>query len=179
MCGICGKILFDRDNSIQPSLIKNMMDTMRHRGPDDEGIYISNHVGLGHRRLSIIDLNTGKQPIANEDSTVWVVFNGEIYNYKELRQLLLRRGHVFKTETDTEVIIHSYEEYGEDCVSHLRGMFSFAIWDEREEVLFLARDRVGIKPFYYSLLGNSLIFASEIKAILAEPSLKERSTMRV
>ena len=133
-----------------------MMATMHHRGPDDEGMYLSGNVGLGHRRLSIIDLNTGKQPIANEDDTVWIVFNGEIYNYQELRKELLGKGHRFKTETDTEVIIHAYEEYGEDFLSRLRGMFAFAIWDEKKQQLLLARDRVGIKPLYYYLTAIAL-----------------------
>lgn len=172
MCGICGKINFDSSQRVDEESLKMMTNTMLHRGPDDDGFFISGQVGLGHRRLSIIDLNTGKQPIANEDNSIWIVFNGEIYNYQEIKKLLVARNHFFKTETDTEVIIHAYEEYGKDVVSHLRGMFAFAIWDERERVLLLARDRVGIKPLYYSLLGNSLIFASEIKAILAEPSSK-------
>jgi asparagine synthase (glutamine-hydrolysing) len=133
---------------------------------------MSGPVGLGFRRLSIIDLATGHQPLSNEDGTVWIVFNGEIYNYKELRSSLQGKGHVFKTLTDTEVIVHLYEEFGEDCVKKLRGMFAFAIWDERHESLFLARDRVGIKPLYYWLSNNCLIFASEIKAILADPEVE-------
>jgi asparagine synthase (glutamine-hydrolysing) len=149
-----------------------MADTIAHRGPDDEGYYISGPVGLGFRRLSIIDLATGHQPLSNEDGTVWIVFNGEIYNYRELRTSLQGKGHVFKTQTDTEVIVHLYEEYGEDCVKKLRGMFAFAIWDERQESLFLARDRVGIKPLYYWLSDKCLIFASEIKAILADPQVQ-------
>jgi len=172
MCGICGKVFIDKDHPVDPVLIKSMMDVIRHRGPDDEGMHIARQVGLGHRRLSIIDLNTGKQPIYNEDGTVCIVFNGEIYNYQEIRNQLLAKGHFFKTKTDTEVIIHAYEEYGEECVSKLRGMFAFAIWDERERSLLLARDRVGIKPLYYCLLNNSLIFASEMKAILQDPEFK-------
>jgi asparagine synthase (glutamine-hydrolysing) len=148
-----------------------MMQAMRHRGPDDDGLYISGPVGLGHRRLSIIDLSTGKQPIGNEDGTVWIVFNGEIYNYKELRASLLQRGHQFHTASDTEVIVHLYEEYGAECASRLRGMFAFAIWDERTKTLLLARDRVGIKPLYYHLSNEALIFASEVKALLEDPSV--------
>lgn len=148
-----------------------MADTISHRGPDDEGYYVSGPVGFGFRRLSIIDLNTGHQPISNEDGSAWIVFNGEIYNYQELRQQLQSKGHVFKTRTDTEVIIHLYEEFGEDCVKRLRGMFAFAIWDERHRLLLLARDRVGIKPLYYWLDTKSLIFGSEIKAILADPGV--------
>jgi len=149
-----------------------MADTIAHRGPDDEGYYVSGPVGLGFRRLSIIDLATGHQPISNEDGTIWIVFNGEIYNYQDLRTFLQGKGHIFKTQTDTEVIVHLYEEFGEDCVEKLRGMFAFAIWDEREKSLFLARDRVGIKPLYYWLSDKSLIFASEIKAILADPEVQ-------
>ena len=168
MCGICGKLNFDREANVLPGLVKTMADTIQHRGPDDEGYYVSGPVGLGFRRLSIIDLATGHQPLSNEGGTVWIVFNGEIYNYQELRRFLQSKGHVFKTQTDTEVIVHLYEEFGESCVEKLRGMFAFAIWDERREMLFLARDRVGIKPLYYWLSDKSLIFASEIKAILAD-----------
>lgn len=149
-----------------------MADTIAHRGPDDEGFYNSGPVGLGFRRLSIIDLATGHQPLSNEDGTVWIVFNGEIYNYQELRTFLQGKGHMFKTQTDTEVIVHLYEEFGEACVEKLRGMFAFAIWDENKKSLFLARDRVGIKPLYYFLSDKCLIFASEIKAILADPEVK-------
>jgi len=148
-----------------------MLDTIKHRGPDDEGIYTARQVGLGHRRLSIIDLNSGHQPLSNENGTIWIVFNGEIYNYRELRTLLLSKGHVFRTETDTEVIVHLYEEIGPACLEQLRGMFAFAIWDDNSKTLFLARDRVGIKPLYYCLTRESLLFASEMKAILADSSV--------
>ena len=171
MCGICGKLNFDRLNPVSPNLLKAMADTIQHRGPDDEGYYTSGPVGLGFRRLSIIDLNTGHQPISNEDGTVWIVFNGEIYNYKELRQQLHAQGHIFRTQADTEVIVHLYEQFGEECVKKLRGMFAFAIWDERRRTLFLARDRVGIKPLYYRLTTDSIVFGSEIKAILADPEV--------
>jgi asparagine synthase (glutamine-hydrolysing) len=171
MCGICGKLFFDRNHPVSTATIKLMMDSMHHRGPDDEGAFISGNVGLGHRRLSIIDLNTGKQPISNEDDTVWIVFNGEIYNYQEIHKHLLSKGHIFRTETDTEVIIHAYEEYGRDCISRLRGMFAFAIWDARKQVLLLARDRVGIKPLYYYLNDDFIIFGSEIKTLLQDPSV--------
>src|ERR1700729_2898380 len=156
MCGICGKLKFDRDARVSDPLVRIMLDTIRHRGPDDQGVYISRQVGLGHARLSIIDLNGGHQPLSNEDGTIWIVFNGEIYNFHELRTFLSGKGHVFKTQSDTEVIVHVYEEFGEDCVEKLRGMFAFAIWDERAESLFLARDRVGIKPLYYWLSDKSL-----------------------
>jgi asparagine synthase (glutamine-hydrolysing) len=172
MCGICGKLFFEKDRSVDEGILREMMDVMRHRGPDDEGVYISGPIGLGHKRLSIIDLNTGKQPICNENGTIWIIFNGEIYNYRELRKQLAQKGHVFRTQTDTEVIIHSYEEYGENCVSKLRGMFAFAIWDGRSKTLLLARDRLGIKPLYYFLDDRQIIFASEIKAILQDPNVK-------
>ncbi len=172
MCGICGKVMFDQSAKVSPALVKAMADTIAHRGPDDEGYYISGPVGLGFRRLSIIDLKTGHQPLSNEDGTIWIVFNGEIYNYQELRKFLLTKGHVFKTDTDTEVIVHLYEELGEGCVEKLRGMFGFAIWDETKKTLFIARDRVGIKPLYYYLSQKELLFASEIKAILADPAVK-------
>jgi asparagine synthase (glutamine-hydrolysing) len=172
MCGICGKLMLDAEAAVSPALVKAMADTIAHRGPDDEGYYVSGPVGLGFRRLSIIDLQTGHQPLSNEDDTVWIVFNGEIYNYQELRDLLLSKGHVFKTRTDTEVIVHLYEEFGPKCLEKLQGMYGLAIWDTKARSLFLARDRVGIKPLYYCLTGKSLVFGSEIKAILADPSVK-------
>ncbi len=151
-----------------------MTDVIFHRGPDDEGFFFADGVGLGMRRLSIIDLAGGKQPISNEDGSATVVFNGEIYNYRELRRQLQRDGHFFKTESDTEVIVHLYEELGAECVSKLRGMFGFALWDARNNSLLLARDRLGIKPLYYTQVGDSLIFASEIKAILQHPDVDAR-----
>jgi asparagine synthase (glutamine-hydrolysing) len=172
MCGICGKLVLDgRSNLISRDVLRRMMDAMRHRGPDDSGMYACGQVGLGHRRLSVIDLNTGTQPITNEDGTIWIVFNGEIYNFKELKAFLIGRGHRFRTSTDTEVIVHLYEELGEDFISKLSGMFAFAIWNEREKTLILARDRVGIKPLYYHLDHTALIFASEVKAIQQDPSV--------
>jgi asparagine synthase (glutamine-hydrolysing) len=172
MCGICGKLTFDQHGTINPALVRAMLSTITHRGPDGEGIHISPQVGLGHRRLAIIDLNGGAQPLSNEDGTVWISFNGEIYNYLELREDLLRRGHQFRTKSDTEVIVHLYEELGENCVEKLRGMFAFAIWDERKRTLLLARDRVGVKPLYYHISDHSLVFGSEVKAILADPEVK-------
>ena len=171
MCGICGKLILNSDEAVDSALIQRMNGAMRHRGPDDEGIYLGRGIGLGHRRLSIIDLNTGKQPISNEDGSIWVVFNGEIYNYRELREELTGKGHVFKTQTDTEVIVHLYEEYGEGLVRKLRGMFGIALWDNKERVLILARDRVGIKPLYYYLTNKELVFGSEIKAILEDAAV--------
>jgi len=173
MCGICGKLaLADPDRPIERETISKMTQTLQHRGPDDQGLFLSRGVGLGHRRLKIIDLSSGKQPIANEDETVWVVYNGEIYNYQELRSFLVARGHRFRTRTDTEVIVHLYEECGEGVVAKLQGMFSLALWDEKQRRLLLARDRVGIKPLYYYLSSDFLIFASELKAILADASVR-------
>ena len=172
MCGICGKLNFDRTEIVSYDLLKTMADSICHRGPDDEGYYISGHVGFGFRRLSIIDLKTGHQPICNEDGTIWIVFNGEIYNYRELREILLSKGHVFRSQTDTEVIVHLYEEYGDSSVNKLRGMFAFAIWDGPKQILILARDRVGIKPLYYRLTDSGITFGSEIKAILADSEAK-------
>ena len=172
MCGICGKLEFDPLAKVPPRLIKAMADAMVHRGPDDDGYYVKDQIGLGFRRLSIIDLSGGHQPLSNEDESVWIVFNGEIYNYLELRAFLLAKGHIFKTKSDTEVIVHLYEECGRDCVEKLRGMFGFAIWDSKRRTLFLARDRVGIKPLYYYLGGNFLSFGSEMKAILVDPAVR-------
>jgi asparagine synthase (glutamine-hydrolysing) len=171
MCGICGKVAIE---PVGREEIVSMMRRLAHRGPDDEGVYVRGNVGLGHRRLSIIDLSSGHQPMSNEDETVWIVFNGEIYNFKQLRPELIRQGHRFKTDSDTETILHLYEEHGVDCVKHLRGMFAFAIWDERRRRLFAARDRLGQKPLYYVQRNDELLFASEIKALLAvDPELRQ------
>ena len=144
MCGIAGVLEFDRSKHIDPDLLRRMCAVMVHRGPDDEGVYVEGNLGLGMRRLSIIDLATGHQPLSNEDGTVWIVFNGEIYNQSVLRQQLKGRGHNFRSQSDTEVIVHLYEEYGHDCLHHLRGMFAFAIWDANRRRLFIGRDRLGI-----------------------------------
>lgn len=178
MCGIVGKINFDRAEPVSSVLLRQMMDRMKHRGPDGSGTFVAGFIGLGHRRLSIIDLDTGGQPLANEDETVWVVYNGEIYNFVELRTELQARGHIFRTTTDTEVIVHLYEELGEQCVTRLRGMFAFALWDERTQLLLLARDRVGIKPLYYATSSKSLIFASEIKSLLVDPCVSREVNLR-
>jgi asparagine synthase (glutamine-hydrolysing) len=171
MCGISGKISL---TGVQRVELEAMTDVLGHRGPDGEGFYLNAIVGLGHRRLSIIDLHTGGQPISNEDRTVWIVFNGEIYNYKSLREKLLGLGHRFRTQTDSEVIVHLYEEYQENCVKQLRGMFAFAIWDDKKKRLFAARDHLGQKPFFFVERGRELLFASEIKSLLAvDPSLAE------
>jgi asparagine synthase (glutamine-hydrolysing) len=167
MCGIAGKLSFDHK---LPSkhLIRTMCEAITHRGPDDSGVYIAGSVGLGNRRLSIIDLSGGHQPICNEDETIWIVFNGEIYNFPELRRSLLKKNHIFKTRSDTEVIVHLYEEHGVNCLQHLNGMFAFAIWDEPRQRLFLARDRLGEKPLIYALTDKGLTFASEIQAVLQD-----------
>jgi len=173
MCGICGKIAFRADERLDLNSLLGMMSSMSHRGPDDNGKLSLGPVSLGHVRLSIIDLNTGKQPLSNENGTIWIVFNGEIYNYLDLRHELLGRGHIFSTNTDTEVIVHAYEEYGIHFLERLRGMFAFAIWDSNKRILLLARDRVGIKPLYYLQNSGGLSFASEIKAILQEPGIRK------
>ncbi|MFQ5850251.1 MAG: asparagine synthase (glutamine-hydrolyzing) [Candidatus Binatia bacterium] len=168
MCGICGKFSFHGDARVSSHLLEQMCEQIRHRGPDDQGMYITNQIGLGMRRLSIIDLQGGHQPIYNEDKSIWVVFNGEIYNFMELRDELERNGHCFLTNSDTEVIVHAYETYGLDCLGKFRGMFAFALWDENRQRLILARDRLGKKPLYYSLADGALLFGSEIKSILQE-----------
>jgi asparagine synthase (glutamine-hydrolysing) len=167
MCGICGTFSIGDLRPVSMGLLKDMNRTMVNRGPDDEGYYIDGPVGLAMRRLSIIDLEGGRQPLSNEDSSIWIVFNGEIYNYQELRTDLVKRGHTFLTCSDTEAIVHLYEEYGHDCVTRLNGMFAFAIWDSRARQILVARDRMGIKPLFYCFdpKGN-FCFASEIKALL-------------
>ena len=172
MCGICGIVSFAAVNAVRSEDLLAMRDCMVHRGPDAAGGFVNGTVGLGHRRLSIIDISTGHQPMTNEDGTVVIVYNGEIYNYQDIRNDLLAKGHVFATRSDTEVIVHAYEEFGERCVDHFRGMFAFALWDSRRRCLFAARDRLGKKPFYYAQWGNTFLFASEIKAILAHPAAR-------
>jgi asparagine synthase (glutamine-hydrolysing) len=170
VCGIAG-IMGRVGQPADAEILADMASAMIHRGPDDDGYVLEGNIGLAFRRLSIIDVQGGHQPLCNEDQTVWIVFNGEIYNYVELRARLVQRGHVFATETDTEVIVHLYEEYGYDCVHHLRGMFAFAIWDARRDQLFLARDPFGIKPLYYALTSDWFAFASELKSIVRVPGL--------
>ena len=172
MCGICGIFHSEPDQLVDRDLLVAMNQQIVHRGPDDDGFLVEKNVGLAMRRLSIIDIQTGHQPISNEDESVWIVFNGEIYNHQDLRKDLQARGHRYRTKSDTETIVHLYEEYGRDCVHHLRGMFAFAIWDRSEKRLFLARDRLGIKPLYYRYDGHTLLFGSEIKTILAYPGVK-------
>jgi asparagine synthase (glutamine-hydrolysing) len=171
MCAICGIVNFNAADLVDAAVIGRMTQALAHRGPDDDGYFVEGRVGLGHRRLSIIDLSGGKQPIFNEDESAAIIFNGEIYNYRDLAAQLAAAGHTFKTRSDTETILHAYEEFGEDCVQHLRGMFAFAIWDRRARRLLLARDRLGVKPLYYYRDGRFLAFASEIKALLEIPSI--------
>jgi asparagine synthase (glutamine-hydrolysing) len=173
MCGICGKLYHSRDRTVDGELLRSMASVINHRGPDDEGIYVKNNVGLAHKRLSILDLSpAGHQPMNNEDGSIWIVFNGEIYNFLDLREELQKKGHTFRSRTDTETIIHLYEEKGVECVHDLRGMFAFAIWDENKKRLFCARDRAGKKPFVYAHTEDGLVFASEIKSLLRDPALK-------
>ena len=170
MCGIAGIIRWNNQPVFEHE-IRSMCRMMVHRGPDEEGIYVNDGVALGMRRLSIIDLEGGQQPVFNEDRSICVVFNGEIYNYQELHEQLVRAGHTFRTDSDTETIVHLYEDYGARCVDHLRGMFAFAIWDMRHKRLLLARDRLGIKPLYYAETDGGIAFASELKPILALPEV--------
>ena len=175
MCGIVGLLTSNGANVPEYDVLKQMRDVLIHRGPDDEGEYIrplddkGPFIFLGHRRLSIIDLTGGHQPLSNEDGTVWVIFNGEIYNFRELVDELKGRGHQFRTHSDTEVIAHAYEEYKEDCFRYLNGMFAIAIWDEKGNRLVLARDRLGKKPLYYSVINGTFLFGSELKAIMLYP----------
>jgi asparagine synthase (glutamine-hydrolysing) len=172
MCGIVGILNSDPRELVDPTRLKRMRDVLYHRGPDEEGLWVEGPVGLGFRRLAIVDVKAGHQPMANEDGSAWVVFNGEIYNHAALRPGLEARGHRYQTRSDTETILHLYEEEGERCVERLQGMFAFAIWDRAKARLFLARDRLGIKPLYYARQEHELLFASEIKAILAAGSIR-------
>src|SRR5207249_338719 len=177
VCAIVGIVQLDPRERVEEVRLRRMRDILRHRGPDGAGLWVEGPVGLGQRRLAIVDVAGGRQPMANEDQTVWIVFNGEIYNHAELRPELEARGHRYRTRSDTETILHLYEEEGERCVERLRGMFAFAIWDRSRQRLFLARDRLGIKPLYYAVTDRELLFASEIKGILAagvvRPALNE------
>ena len=170
MCGIAGIVRND-GKPVDEQLLARMNDAIRHRGPDEDGFYVNGSVGLAMRRLAIIDLKSGQQPIHNKDRSSWIVFNGEIYNYLELREKLEKLGHTFYTNSDTEAIVHAYDEFGTDCPKHLRGMFAFAIWNERSQELFLARDRVGKKPLLYAEVNGQLVFASEFSALLLHPDV--------
>jgi asparagine synthase (glutamine-hydrolysing) len=169
MCGICGIYHYDHEEPVSESILRRMTDVIAHRGPDDDGFHLDLRAGLGHRRLSIIDVSGGHQPIYNEDGTVGIVFNGEIYNYRELAALVEARGHTLKTRSDTETIVHLYEEFGADCVAMLHGMFAFAIWDTGKQRMLIARDRLGKKPLYYSAHGGKFVFGSELKSVIANP----------
>ena len=173
MCGICG--IFNLDGEPIPHrYIKSMTDAMAHRGPDDEGHYIDGDMALGHRRLAILDLTSeGHQPMLTQDRQYVLSYNGEVYNFKELRAELESLGHQFRSRSDSEVVLHAYAQWGSDCVERFNGMFAFAIWDRNKQELFLARDRYGIKPLYYTFTDNGFIFASEQKAILTNPSVKK------
>ena len=171
MCGIAGKFNFDPSRAIDHDRLQTMTSVVAHRGPDAAGYFVGPGIGLGHRRLSIIDLSTGDQPLANEDRTVWVVFNGEIYNFAEIRTELESFGHQFRTHTDTEVIVHAYEQWGDSAVDRFRGMFAYALWDERKRRLLLVRDRLGVKPLYYCATDSGVTFGSEIKSLLADPDV--------
>ena len=172
MCGICGKIYFDSQAQVSQQRIHEMCEVIAHRGPDESGVYVNRQVGLGHRRLSIIDLSSGQQPMCNARRDLWIVYNGELYNFPELRKNLESLGYTFQTQSDTEVILHLYDEYGTACVKVMRGMFAFALWDERRQRLFLARDRTGQKPLFYIVTDDAILFASEIKSILQDPVVK-------
>src|SRR4051812_312750 len=172
MCGIAGIVSFDGLSDQAPATAVAMRDVLTHRGPDEAGLHCDEFAALGHRRLSIVDLGNGQQPMCNEDGTIWIVFNGEIYNHAELRVRLESAGHQYRTHSDTETIIHAYEEWGDDCVRDMRGMFAFAIWDSRRQRLLLVRDRLGVKPLYYHVDGNTITFGSEIKALLQHPDVR-------
>src|SRR5258708_35430538 len=172
MCGIAGILEFARDQRAEPAALRAMCQIMAHRGPDDDGFYTDGPVAIGMRRLSIVDVAGGHQPISNEDGLITIVFNGEIYNHLSLREQLIAGGHSYRTHSDTETVVHLYEEYGRDCVQYLRGMFAFAIWDRNKKTLFIARDRLGIKPLYYLLTSERLLFGSEIKVLLAHGSIR-------
>ncbi len=173
MCGICGYIHLDKSKRPSEAILKSMMDTLKLRGPDDAGVFLKNNVALGHRRLSIIDLASGHQPMTNVDGSIAIVYNGEVYNFPEIKDELIKKGRSFKTHSDTEVVIQAYEEYGVDCLKLFNGMFAFAIWDSRKDLLFVARDRFGKKPLYYGTFDNQFIFGSELKALLKHPSARK------
>ncbi|MHC4436563.1 MAG: asparagine synthase (glutamine-hydrolyzing) [Planctomycetota bacterium] len=174
MCGIAGICHINGPNGVCLNSIKRMTGFLCHRGPDEAGIYLDDQVALGHARLSIIDLSSGVQPIHNEDRNLWIVYNGEVFNYPELKEDLLQKGHRFYTTSDTEVVLHMYEELGPDCLTQLNGQFAMAIWDVRKKELCLARDRVGIRPLYYTILNNTVIFGSEIKSIFTNKNVPRR-----
>jgi asparagine synthase (glutamine-hydrolysing) len=172
MCGICGIFHIGKETIPDLEKIKEMMGYLHHRGPDSGGYYRDKKVALGHTRLSIIDLETGAQPLSNENETLWIVYNGEIFNYKELRKELLAFGHTFRTQSDTEVIVHAYEQWGKDCLLRFNGQWAFALWDKSKEEVFLSRDQYGICPLYYVQYNSIIFFASEIKALFANREIR-------
>ncbi|MCJ7646240.1 asparagine synthase (glutamine-hydrolyzing) [bacterium] len=174
MSGICGIFSFKNEEPVEEKVLKKMTDALYHRGPDEEGYHFDAGIGLGIRRLAILDLETGHQPIHNEDENIWIVCDGEVYNFLDQRRDLEKKGHHFYTKTDVEIIVHLYEEHGIDCLHFLRGTFSFAIWDKRKRCLFLVRDPIGGKPLYYVLQNSNIIFASEINAILQNPQIERQ-----
>ncbi len=179
MCGIAGIVAVDQLDQDAPARAIRMRDVITHRGPDEAGLHCDAHAALAHRRLSIVDLASGQQPLSNEDGSVWVSFNGEIYNHAEVRTELEARGHHYRTRSDTETIVHAYEQWGEACVHRFRGMFAFAIWDAPKRRLLLVRDRLGIKPLYWARTPDALLFASEMKAILASDLVQPEANTAV
>ena len=179
MCGIAGFVAIDGLDQDASSRALRMRDVITHRGPDEAGLHVDGYAALAHRRLSIVDLSSGQQPLSNEDGSIWVIFNGEIYNHGDVRRELEAHGHAYRTRSDTETIVHAYEQWGEDCVHRFRGMFAFAIWDAPKRRLLLVRDRLGIKPLYWTLAGGTLLFGSEIKAILASGLIEPRANQAV
>src|SRR5436190_8639793 len=175
MCGIAGIVASDELTAGEREVVAAMRDVISHRGPDDAGIYVDRQAALGHRRLSIVDVSAGHQPLSNEDESIWLVFNGEIYNHSDVRPELEAAGHRYKTRSDTETIVHAYEAWGEGCVDRLRGMFAFALWDRRHRRLLLARDRMGVKPLYWAHVDGRLLFGSEIKSILESGRVERRA----
>src|SRR5919109_1445035 len=179
MCGIAGIVAADGLRADERVRAQLMRDVLAHRGPDGAGLHADAYAALAHRRLSIVDLAGGHQPLANEDDSIWVTYNGEIYNHASLRPLLEAAGHRYRTRSDTETIVHAYEEWGDDCVHRFRGMFAFALWDRPKQRLLLVRDRLGVKPLYWALVNNRLLFGSEIKAILESGLIEARPNERV
>src|SRR5262245_20041906 len=179
MCGIAGFVSVDGLDQDATSRAIRMRDVITHRGPDEAGLRVDSHAALAHRRLSIVDLSTGQQPTSNEDGSIWIIFNGEIYNHADIRRDLEARGHVYRSRSDTETIVHAYEEWGDECVHRFRGMFAFAIWAAPKRRLLLVRDRLGIKPVYWARAGATLLFGSEIKAILASDLIAPQTNQEV
>ena len=178
MCGIAGYFNLQENRKPDMALIGRMLHAIHHRGPDEYGLYFDNRVALGQARLSIIDLSTGSQPLTNEDESLWITFNGEIFNYIELRQELEQAGHTFRTHSDTEVIVHAYEQWGKEAMSHFIGQFAFCIYNRKDQSLFIARDRLGIRPLFYTTHDNRFYFASEIKALFCEPALPRKIDLK-